>query len=75
MEGPPQPPALPLLFPPLAQARVPPAFKSKPRPPLSTHKQLYLDHLLGWDMGTGKEALGLGGGMLGSRCSEHGLDG
>ena len=23
--------------------------------PLPTHKQLYLDHLLGWDMGTGKE--------------------
>ena len=24
--------------------------------PFPTHKQLYLDHLLGWDMGTGKEA-------------------
>ena len=34
--------------------------------PLPTHKQLYLDHLSGWDMGTRREAC-TGAGSRGSR--------
>ena len=44
--------------------------------PLPTHKQLHLDHLSCWEMGPRRRpALALGAGMLGSRCSEQGLEG
>ena len=49
-----------------AQKRVPQPSSPSLGHPLPTHKQLYLDHLSGWDMGTRREAC-TGAGSRGSR--------